>query len=157
SCPLSLRKPVCDRRGFSLRAWAAVPSSSETMRSSGWSSAPTSSSLAFTFTLRPPLSILRVFPYTMRPRDRFPPRHEDAIRDPGGGIGGWLAIRDHLKLLCDGPGFEEEFADFLEEEDGAVGGFHHEFDLCFPPCAFMAAGSPAERERFKPRKRTPTL
>jgi len=44
--------------------------------------------------------------------------HQDAIRDPVGGIGGRLAIRSHLKLLRDRPRFEEEFADFLEEEDG---------------------------------------
>ena len=56
-----------------------------------------------------------------------------------------------LKLLRDRSGFEEEFADFLEEEDGTVGGFRQELDLCFPPCAFMAAGSVAERERFQPR------
>jgi len=47
------------------------------------------------------------------------------------------------------PGFEEEFAHPLEEEDGAVGGFRHEFYLSFPPCAFMAAGSVAEREGSK--------
>ena len=56
-----------------------------------------------------------------------------------------------FKLLHDRPGFEEEFADPLEEEDGTVGGFRHEFYPCFPPCAFMAAGSVAERERFQPR------
>jgi hypothetical protein len=83
--------------------------------------------------------------------------HQDAIRDPVGGIGGRLTIRDHLKLLHDRAGFEEEFADPLEEEDGAVGGFLHEFYPYFPPRAFMAAGSVAERERFEPRKRTPTL
>ena len=46
--------------------------------------------------------------------------HEDAIRDPVGGIGGRFAIRDRLKLLHDRPGFEEEFADFLEEENGSI-------------------------------------
>ena len=54
------------------------------------------------------------------------------------------------------PGFEEEFAHPLEEEDGAVGGLRHEFYLSFPPCAFMAAGSVAERERFEPRKPNPS-
>ena len=58
-----------------------------------------------------------------------------------------FAIRDDLKLLHDQPGLEEEFADFLEEKDRAVGGFRHEF---FPPCIFMAAGSVAKREGFKP-------
>jgi len=77
--------------------------------------------------------------------------HEDAIRDSVGGIGGRFAIRDHFKLLHDRAGFEEEFADLLEKEDGPVGGFRQEFDLCFPPCAFMAAGSVAERERFQPK------
>jgi len=48
--------------------------------------------------------------------------HEDAIRDPVGGIGGGLAIWDCLKLLRDRPGFEEEFAYLLEEKDGAIGG-----------------------------------
>jgi len=51
--------------------------------------------------------------------------HEDAIRDPVGGIGGRFAIRNHLKLLHDRAGIEEEFADLLEEEDGAIGGFRH--------------------------------
>jgi len=60
-----------------------------------------------------------------------------------------------FKLLHDRPGFEEEFADFLEEEDGAVGGFRHEFYLCLLPCAFMAAGSVAERERFETQKTKP--
>ena len=46
--------------------------------------------------------------------------HEDAISDPIGSIGGRFAIRDNLKLLHDRPGFEEEFAHALEEEDGAV-------------------------------------
>src|SRR5215470_9060875 len=50
---------------------------------------------------------------------------EDALGDPVGGIGGRFAIRDGLKLLHDGPGFEEKLADPLEEEDGAVGGFCH--------------------------------
>src|SRR5215467_6174770 len=45
-------------------------------------------------------------------------------------------------------GFEEEFADFLEKEDGAVGRLLHEFS---PPCSFMAGGSVAEREQFQPR------
>jgi len=35
-------------------------------------------------------------------------------------------------------GFEEEFTDPLEEKDGPVGGFRHEFYLCFSACAFMA-------------------
>src|SRR5215470_14885823 len=65
-------------------------------------------------------------------------RHRQMTRHP-----------DHLKLLHDRPGFEEEFVDPLEEEDGAVGGFRHEFYLCFPGCAFMAAGSVAEREGSK--------
>src|SRR5262245_55790311 len=83
--------------------------------------------------------------------------HEDAIRDPVGGVGGRLTIRDHFKLLHDRPGFEAEFADPLEKENCTVGGFLHGFYLCVSACAFMAAGSVAEGERFKPRKRTPAL
>jgi len=81
--------------------------------------------------------------------------HEDAIRDPVSGIGGRLTIRDHLKLLHDRPGLEEEFAHLLKEEDRAVGWLRHEFCPCFPPCAFMAAGSVAERERFETQKTKP--
>src|SRR5262252_7051161 len=53
--------------------------------------------------------------------------HEDAVRDSVGGIGRRLTIRDHLKLLHNPSRFEEEFADLLEEKDGAVGGIGHSF------------------------------
>jgi hypothetical protein len=76
--------------------------------------------------------------------------HEDAIRDPVGGIGGRFALRNDLKLLHDSPGFEEEFADLLEKEDGALGGFRHEFYLWLSLGAFMAAGSVTERKDSDP-------
>jgi len=48
------------------------------------------------------------------------------------------------------PGFEEEFADLLEKEDGALGGFRHEFYLWLSLGAFMAAGSVTERKDSDP-------
>ena len=73
--------------------------------------------------------------------------HEDAIRDPIGGIGGLFTIRDHLKLLHDRAGFEEKFAHPLEEEDGAVGGLGHRF----APASSMLVS------RFLPRPMARTL
>jgi hypothetical protein len=87
----------------------------------------------------------------------FKRSNQDAIGDPVGGISGRLALWDEFKLLRDRPRFAKEFADLLEEEDGAFGGLGQEFYLCFPPCAFMTAGSGAEWEGVKSRKRTPAL
>jgi len=66
-------------------------------------------------------------------------------------------FRHYLKLLRDRTRFEEEFGHPLEEEHGAVGGFRHEFYPCFPPCAFIAAGSVAERNDSNPENPTPAL
>jgi len=52
--------------------------------------------------------------------------YEAAIRDPVGGMGGWLiSLGRDLKLLRHGPGFQQQVTYPLKKEHGAISGLGH--------------------------------